>query len=63
MRLIWPAYVAACEADDPMIQKSFLEWFETAAQESGLPLFTARLDSIKEVWREKHGEVVPMFAV
>lgn len=63
MRLIWPAYVAACEADDPIIQKSFLEWFETAAQESGLPLFTARLDSIKEVWREKHGEVVPMFAV
>ncbi|KAK4500161.1 hypothetical protein PRZ48_008347 [Zasmidium cellare] len=49
MRLVWPAYVAACEADEPSIQSSFLEWFERAEQESGLPLFSAKLASIKDI--------------
>ncbi|KAF2166421.1 hypothetical protein M409DRAFT_66506 [Zasmidium cellare ATCC 36951] len=49
MRLVWPAHVAACEAEEPTMQSSFLEWFERAARDSGLPLFTTKLASIKDI--------------
>lgn len=58
MRLVWPAQIAACEAEEPAMQSCFLEWFERAAQASGLPLFTAKLASVKDAWfKKKDGHV------
>lgn len=47
---IWPA---ACEAEDPEVQASFLKWFRTSAQRSGLPCFAETLKDIERVWQEK----------
>lgn len=33
--LIWPAFIAACEATSKELQISFLRWFETSAQHNG----------------------------
>lgn len=32
---VWPAFIAACEAEDPKIQDSFLTWFEISGRRSG----------------------------
>ena len=50
---IWPAFIAACEAEDQEIQASFWAWFMTSAQQSGLPCFTETLKDIERVWQEK----------
>lgn len=52
---IWPAFVAACEAEDPDVQESFARWFEISAQRSGLSGFTRTLSSIRKIWQEKRG--------
>jgi hypothetical protein len=52
---IWPAFVAACEAEDPDVQQSFARWFEISAQRSGLSGFTRTLSSIRKIWQEKRG--------
>lgn len=63
MRLVWPAQIAACEAEGPGMQSCFLEWFERAAEANGLPFFTAKLASIKDVWLEKKGGCVSIATV
>jgi hypothetical protein len=50
---IWPAFIAACEAEDPSVQASFSDWFENSACRSGLSCFTDTLDNIQRIWREK----------
>lgn len=50
---IWPAFIAACEAEDPLVQASFADWFETSASRSGLSCFTETLANIQKIWREK----------
>ena len=50
---IWPAFIAACEAEDHELQASFSTWFITSAQQSGLPCFTETLKDIECVWQEK----------
>ena len=50
---IWPAFIAACEAEDPEVQTSFSKWFKTSGQQSGLPCFTETLKDIERVWQEK----------
>jgi CRISPR/Cas system-associated endoribonuclease Cas2 len=52
---IWPAFIAACEAEDPDVQESFARWFEISAQRSGLSGFTRTLSSIRKIWQEKRG--------
>jgi hypothetical protein len=52
---IWPAFIAACEAEDPEVQESFSTWFEVCARRSGLLGFTQTLISIKKIWQEKQG--------
>lgn len=51
--LIWPAFIAACEAEDPKVQALFSSWFRGAAQRSGLSCFTDTLENIEKVWQEK----------
>ncbi|CAI7664510.1 unnamed protein product [Penicillium manginii] len=50
---IWPAFIAACEAEDPKVQESFSAWFEVSAQRSGLSSFAQTQASIEKVWEEK----------
>ncbi|KAF2628224.1 hypothetical protein BU25DRAFT_490846 [Macroventuria anomochaeta] len=52
-RLLWPAFIAACEAEDPQVQASFAEWFQSSASRSGLPYFDNAKASIERVWDQK----------
>lgn len=60
-RLLWPAFIAACEAEDPHLQVSFAEWFQNSATCSGLRYFDDAKTNIERVWKEKrsgHGSQV-----
>lgn len=50
---IWPAFIAACEAEDAAVQGSFSNWFNNAAQRSGLSRFADTLKDIRQIWQEK----------
>jgi arginine metabolism regulation protein II len=56
-RFIWPAFIAACEAEDPDVQMSFSSWFKNSAQKSGLHAFTNTLQDIERIWEEKRNTV------
>ncbi|KAI1459807.1 arginine metabolism regulation protein II [Annulohypoxylon moriforme] len=53
LSLVWPAFIAACETDDPTMQTAFTNWFETCMRTSGLDTFTVTMNTIKEAWRAK----------
>lgn len=55
LRLIWPAFVAACETDDGEIRSSFVGWFEEAGKRSGLRIFTETKERIEKVWNDRDG--------
>lgn len=50
---IWPAFIAACEAQDVAVQVSFTKLFNTVAQCSGLSKFGDTLQDIRQIWQEK----------
>lgn len=50
---IWPAFIAACEAEDPKVQDSFSTWFEISGRRSGLSCFSQTLASVEKIWQEK----------
>ncbi|KAJ5401069.1 transcriptional regulator family: Fungal Specific TF [Penicillium sp. CMV-2018d] len=50
---IWPAFIAACEAENPLVQASFSDWFVNSARRSGLACFTETLANIQRIWQEK----------
>jgi hypothetical protein len=50
---IWPAFIAACEAEDPLVQLSFSDWFVSSARRSGLSCFTETLANVQRIWQEK----------
>ncbi|KAF2106171.1 arginine metabolism regulation protein II [Lophiotrema nucula] len=52
-RLVWPAFVAASEADDLAVQCSFSQWFKVSATRSGLHLFTDALTNLERIWEGK----------
>lgn len=52
-RLLWPAYIAACEAEDPEVQAHFTQWFQNAVVRSGLPYFDNAKVSTERVWKAK----------
>ncbi|KAF2644220.1 hypothetical protein P280DRAFT_392815 [Massarina eburnea CBS 473.64] len=57
-RLVWPAFIAASEADSLELQSSFSQWFEVSAQRSGLRLFSDTLENLQRIWahkRNSHG--------
>ncbi|KAF3044877.1 hypothetical protein E8E11_007934 [Didymella keratinophila] len=51
-RLLWPAFMAACEAEDPEVQASFTQWFQDSATRSGLPYFDNAKATIERVWEQ-----------
>jgi len=50
---IWPAFIAACEAEDVGVQASFAELFSKVAQRSGLSRFSDTLLDVQQIWLEK----------
>lgn len=50
---IWPAFIAACEAEDTSVQAAFSDWFENSASRSGLSCFRQTLTDIQKIWQEK----------
>ncbi|KAK5053929.1 hypothetical protein LTR84_001891 [Exophiala bonariae] len=50
---IWPAYIAACEAEDVEVQASFSSIFTKIAQRSGFSTFTDTLAHIQKEWLDK----------
>lgn len=49
--LVWPAFIAACEADGRQVRESFRQWFRGAAGRSGLACFTENLEVVEKVWQ------------
>ncbi|ETS86379.1 hypothetical protein PFICI_00207 [Pestalotiopsis fici W106-1] len=53
LSLVWPGFIAACEAESPPVQQAFSEWFENCAHNSGLDTFSITIRTIREVWVAK----------
>ena len=50
VRLLWPALVAAREADDPEARSFFADWFAGCARRSGASIFVDTLARVQLVW-------------
>ena len=57
-RYHWPAYIAASEALDPEMQSSFAAWFDEAARQTGLRLFSTARERVERIWNAKRGAAV-----
>lgn len=51
--LMWPAFIAACEADGADLQSSFRQWFCNAAQRSGLGCINENAKLVERVWQAR----------
>lgn len=51
--LMWPAFIAACEAEGEELQSSFRQWFCNAAQRSGLGCISENARFIERVWQAR----------
>lgn len=52
-RLIWPAFIAACEAEGFELQQSFADWFRSSSRVSGLQIFEDTLRAIERSWQDR----------
>lgn len=52
-RLIWPAFIAASEAEGFELQQSFADWFRSSSRVSGLQIFEDTLRTIERSWQDK----------
>lgn len=52
-RLIWPAFIAACEAEGLELQQSFADWFRSSSRVSGLQIFNDTLSNVESAWQDK----------
>ncbi|KAJ3957382.1 hypothetical protein N0V92_006036 [Colletotrichum tropicale] len=62
-RLVWPAFIAASEAEDPGVRMSFSQWFKDWARRSGLRIFSDSLADIERRWEGKRGSEAAKVAV
>lgn len=53
--LVWPAFVAACEAESLDLQESFRQWFHAAPRRSGLAC-DMNLEIVEKVWRARNAD-------
>ncbi|KAJ6132571.1 Zn(II)2Cys6 transcription factor [Penicillium samsonianum] len=49
--LLWPAFIAACEALDPNLQRSLLDWITSTGLRTSISAFTAAADIVQQVWK------------
>ncbi|KAG6367655.1 hypothetical protein INS49_001848 [Diaporthe citri] len=52
-RLMWPAFIAACEAEGFELQQSFADWLRSSSRESGLQVFEDTLRAIERSWQDR----------
>lgn len=52
-RMIWPAFIAGCEAEDPGIRSTITKWFDKLATCSGSRLFADTKANIERIWTQK----------
>ena len=52
-RLLWPAFIAACEAEGLELQQSFADWFRSSSRVSGLQIFNDTLSNVERSWQDK----------
>ncbi|KAJ0122979.1 rginine metabolism regulation protein ii [Diaporthe amygdali] len=52
-RLIWPAFIAASEAEGLELQQSFADWFRSSSRLSGIQIFEDTLHKLERSWQEK----------
>lgn len=57
VRLIWPAFVAACEADEPELQTFFAQTFDKFSRQTGLRIFDAKLAEIEQIWQSRRSDL------
>ncbi|KEF59587.1 uncharacterized protein A1O9_04433 [Exophiala aquamarina CBS 119918] len=55
---IWPAFIAACEADDEAVQASFSNIFRKVAERSGFSAFADTLTDIKQIWLRRNTQSI-----
>jgi len=49
--LLWPAFIAACEALDPDLQTNLLDWITSTGRSTSIHAFTAAADVVQRVWK------------
>ncbi|TDZ13933.1 Arginine metabolism regulation protein II [Colletotrichum spinosum] len=54
-RLLWPATIAAKEAEDLKVRRTFRRWFTDWGRRSGLRSFPDALEDVERAWEEKRG--------
>ncbi|KAL0937016.1 uncharacterized protein CTRU02_209232 [Colletotrichum truncatum] len=52
-RLVWPAFIAASEAEDTEMRLSFSKWFKDWERRSGLRIFSDSLADVERRWEVK----------
>lgn len=52
--VLWPGFVAACEALNTDLQSQLLEWLLTTGQRTSLPSFLAAAQSAQMVWKGRY---------
>lgn len=52
--LLWPGFVAACEALNPDLQSQFLKWLFTTGQRTSCLSFFAAAQTTQMVWKCRH---------
>jgi arginine metabolism regulation protein II len=51
--LMWSAFIAGCEAQEPAVQSSFSHWFGFCTQRNGHASFTKMRLIMEKVWHER----------
>ncbi|KAJ5375737.1 fungal-specific transcription factor domain-containing protein [Penicillium concentricum] len=49
--LLWPAFIAACEALEPELQTGLLDWISSTGARTSIPAFTAAANVVQRVWK------------
>lgn len=53
--IVWPGFVAACEAEGEGLRGRFERWFEVQERKSGVPLFGKAAGVVRMVWERRDG--------
>ncbi|KAF2660229.1 hypothetical protein K491DRAFT_589703 [Lophiostoma macrostomum CBS 122681] len=51
--IVWPGFIAACEALDPEVQDAFRSWFDRCAWCSGLKTFELSKSAAEQIWKRR----------
>ncbi len=52
--IIWPGFIAACEAKDEDLRAQLIGWFDRSGRRSGLRNFLQAADVVKRVWNRRY---------